>query len=195
MNGWTDLTVPAEPVDLFHVSERSGIIRFEPRPLPREVPDLGHPVVWAVDEPHLCNYLLPRSCPRVTFRAGPGTTAADAGKFMKPGHTHHVVAVESGWMPAIRAARLSLYRFDPTGFEIQDPAAGYYVSSEAVTPIEEIIVSDLIEAIGSCGVEFRVLDSLWELRELVIGSTLEYSIIRMRNAAPLEGLAPFHPLP
>ncbi len=77
-------------------------------------------------------------------------------------------------MPAIRAVQLSLYRFDPSGFEIRDPPAGYYVSSEA---------------------EFRVLDSLWELRELVIDSTLEYSIIRIRNAASHEGLARFHPLP
>ncbi len=195
MNGWADQSTPAEPATLFHVSERRGIVRFEPRQPPREIPGLSHPVVWAVDEPHLCNYLLPRSCPRVTFRAGPGTTAGDSGKFMRSDHTHHVVAVEAGWMPAIRAAQLSLYRFDPSGFEIQDPPAGYYVSSEPVTPIGETIVANLIKAIGSRGVELRVLDSLWELRELVIGSTLEYSIIRMRNAVPPEGLARFHPLP
>lgn len=33
-------------------------------------------------------------------------------------------------------------------------------------------------------VELRVMPSLWELREAVVGSTLAFSITRMRNAAP-----------
>jgi hypothetical protein len=195
MSGRANLTDPAEPSHLFHVSERSGIIRFVPRPASRAIQDLDHPVVWAVDESHLCNYLLPRDCPRVTFRAGPGTTAGDVVRLMRSDSVHHVVAVEAGWLSSIRAARLSLYRFDTSGFEIQDNVAGYYVSRETVIPTEEVIITDLIEAICSRGVELRVLDSLWELRELVIGSTLEYSIIRMRNAAPHEGLVDFHALP
>ena len=187
---------PADQGGLFHVSETSGIVRFEPRPPPRENSGLDHPTVWAVDETHLCNYLLPRDCPRVTFRAGPGSTAGDVGKLMRFDRSLRVVAVEAGWMPAIRAAQLSLYRLDPAGFELQDPAAGYCVSSETATPIEEIIVTDLIEAVCSHGVELRALDSLWELREAVIESSLEYSIIRMRNAQPPPAaLASRYPLP
>lgn len=55
------------PSRLFHVSEDSGIEVFEPRPAAL-FPNLG-PVVWAVAESHLVNYLLPRECPRVTFCA------------------------------------------------------------------------------------------------------------------------------
>jgi len=61
---------------LFHVSETPGIERFEPRPS-SYVPD---PVVWAIDADRLRNYLVPRECPRVTFYAGPETTAADVGR-------------------------------------------------------------------------------------------------------------------
>ncbi len=48
---------------LFHVSEESGIKRFEPRALEGG----GKPVVWAIDDARLRNYLVPRDCPRVTF--------------------------------------------------------------------------------------------------------------------------------
>ena len=47
----------------FHVSEAADIERFDPRPSA-----LTHePVVWAIDEERLRNYLVPRDCPRVTY--------------------------------------------------------------------------------------------------------------------------------
>ena len=55
---------------LFHISEESDIARFEPRASGYPIPP-GHLVVWAIDESRLCNYLLPRECPRVTYYAGP----------------------------------------------------------------------------------------------------------------------------
>jgi hypothetical protein len=63
---------------LFHVSEDAGIIRFEPRP--SEYTD--DPVVWAIDDERLRNYLLPRDCPRVTCHAGPKTTDDDRQRFL-----------------------------------------------------------------------------------------------------------------
>jgi hypothetical protein len=39
-------------------------------------------------------------------------------------------------------------------------------------------------AILQRGVELRVLPDLWSLRDAVIASTLEFSIIRWRNASP-----------
>jgi hypothetical protein len=59
---------------LFHVSEEPGIHTFEPRPAPRRSNVKGD-VVWAVDELRLPNYLLPRACPRVTYRLLPTTSA------------------------------------------------------------------------------------------------------------------------
>jgi hypothetical protein len=39
------------------------------------------------------------------------------------------------------------------------------------------------------------MPSLWELRDQVIGSSLDFSIIRMRNAAPpMNGYVPKYPL-
>lgn len=53
-------------LSLYHASERPSIVRFEPRPV-RAESGLTEEVVWAIDDEHLQNYLLPRECPRVTF--------------------------------------------------------------------------------------------------------------------------------
>lgn len=55
---------PADDL-VFHVSETPAIARFEPR-----AREIGHPVVWAIDDLHLPNYWLPRDCPRVCVRSG-----------------------------------------------------------------------------------------------------------------------------
>jgi hypothetical protein len=180
---------------LYHVSEERGIEVFIPRMPVRETPGTDCPVVWAVDRDHLCNYLLPRECPRVTFRAGPVTTGEDTGKFLGGDPELRVVAVESSRIVSIRSTELFVYRFDPSSFSLQDRCAGYHVSGERVVPRDEIPVDDPLSAVTGTGAELWFLDSLWELREEVIGSTLEYSIIRMANAEPAEDPARFHPLP
>ena len=58
---------------LFHVSEESRIKVFNPRPVPSPDAGVAGEAVWAVDEVHLPNYLLPRDCPRVTFAANERT--------------------------------------------------------------------------------------------------------------------------
>jgi Family of unknown function (DUF6886) len=63
---------------LFHISEEAGISRFEPRPSEYT----ADPVIWAVDDERLRNYLLPRDCPRVTYYAGSQTTAADRERLL-----------------------------------------------------------------------------------------------------------------
>lgn len=45
--------------------------RFEPRASGL----VRNPVVWAIDAAHLCNYLVPRECPRVTYYAGRASAA------------------------------------------------------------------------------------------------------------------------
>ena len=52
---------------LFHVSEKSGITEF----MPRQSKYTQAPVVWAVDDEKVRNYLVPRDCPRVTYYAEP----------------------------------------------------------------------------------------------------------------------------
>jgi hypothetical protein len=107
---------------LFHISEESGIERFEPRAT--EYADV--PVVWAIDADRLRNYLVPRECPRVTYYAGRETTASDVERFL--GSSQAVVAVESGWFEHLRSCRLYCYHLQPETFECLDECAGYFVS-------------------------------------------------------------------
>ena len=92
---------------LFHISEESGIERFEPR----ASEDSGESVVWAIDAARLRNYLLPRECPRVTYYAGRETTSADVERFL--GSSSAVFAVESGWMERLQSCRLYCYHLPP----------------------------------------------------------------------------------
>lgn len=163
---------------LFHISEEPGIERFEPRPSEHA----GDPVVWAIDAARLCNYLLPRECPRVTYYAGRETTVADVERFL--GASPAVVAVESGWLERVRSCRLYCYRLPPETFECIDECAGYFVSRVPVVPAGVEVVDDLIGELLRRGVELRFVPSLWPLRDAVVTSSLRFSLIRMRNAAP-----------
>jgi hypothetical protein len=163
---------------LFHVSEEPGIERFEPRP--SQYTD--QPVVWAIDAERLRNYLVPRDCPRVTYYAGRETTAADVERFL--GSSPAVVAVESGWWERLRSCRLYCYHLPPDAFERLDEGAGYFVSRGPVAPARVQVFDDLMAELVRRGVELRFVPDLWPLRDAVVASTLQYSIIRMRNSRP-----------
>ena len=163
---------------LFHVSEEPGIERFKPRPSH----STDEPVVWAIDVDHLRNYLLPRECPRVTYYAGPETTAADVERFL--GASPAVIAVENAWLERLRSCRLYCYHLPPQTFTCNDECAGYFVSRQAVVPTQVEVVDDLLVALLERGVELRFLSNLWPLRDAVVSSTLQFSLIRMRNALP-----------
>jgi hypothetical protein len=163
---------------LFHVCEDSGIERFEPRPSAYA----AEPVVWAFDADRLRNYLLPRECPRVTYYPGPETTAADVERFL--GSSPAVIAVESGWLERLRSCRLYCYHLPPETFACLDECAGYFVSRAPVVPTRVEVVDDLLAALLGRGVELRFVPGLWPLRDVVVSSTLRFSLIRMRNALP-----------
>jgi len=161
---------------LFHISEESGIASFEPRPSVYS----SEPVVWAIDGVRLHNYLLPRDCPRVTYYAGSETTPADVAHFF--GESSAVVAVESGWLDRLRSCRLYCYHLPPGTFECLDECAGYFVSRVAVVPTHCEVFVDAIAELLKRGVELRFVPNLWPLRDAVIASSLQFSLIRMRNA-------------
>jgi len=183
---------------VFHVSERRDIDRFEPRtgsgfirrgPSGSITLDTAAstsadtiPVVWAIDGERLRNYLLPRDCPRVTYYAGPNTTDEDRARFLSSSGA--VVAIEHGWLEHLRRCRLYCYHLPADTFECADECAGYFVSEVAVQPTCVEIIDDPIAALMRRRVELRVLPTLWPLRDGVIGSSLQFSIIRMRNARP-----------
>ena len=163
---------------LFHVSEESGIERFEPR-ASEQASGL---VVWAIDAERLRNYLVPRECPRVTFYAGRETVAADVERFL--GSSRAVLAEESDWFERLRSCRLYCYQLPPATFECIDQCAGYFMSQAPVVPTHVQVFDDPIAELRRRGVELRFVPNLWPLRDAVIASTLQFSIIRMRNAQP-----------
>lgn len=169
---------------LFHVSEERGLRRFEPRPSPAPSPGLDEDVVWAIDEPRLPNYLLPRDCPRVCFAPAPDTTHDDAKLFFGGRAPHRVIAVEQTWRVSIEACRLSLYEMPPQAFRLHDISAGYWISSVPVTATTEAEVADLPGEIARRGAELMFMPSLWLLFDAVKRSSLAFSAIRMRNAQP-----------
>jgi hypothetical protein len=178
---------------LYHVSDLPGISRFEPRPVPNASAGQQGTMVWAIDDAHLHNYLLPRDCPRVTFYPHPGSNPADVERLMAGSSARCVVAIESGWLETVRRGRLYVYTLPGEGFSPVDVGAGYHTSQQAVDPVKVEEIDDLLGALTSRNVELRVMPSLWKLRDLVIDSTLQFSIIRFRNAqSPPEGYIPRH---
>jgi hypothetical protein len=99
---------------VFHVSEEPNIEVFEPRCAEA----MGESVVWAIDDAHLRNYLVPRECPRVTYAAGPRTTLADRERFL--GSSAAVVAIETGWFERVQTCRLQCYHLPGDTFELAD---------------------------------------------------------------------------
>lgn len=158
---------------LFHISDDPAIVRFEPRPA-RD----GALKVWAIEERMVCNYLLPRDCPRVCFRA----TASVESHLLEGADA--IVAIETEWLERVRTAVLYRYELPTASFALEDATAGYWTSANAVTPLRVDRIADAPERIAEAGARMMVLHSLWALHDEVIASGLDFSMIRMRNAAP-----------
>jgi hypothetical protein len=170
---------------LFHVSEEPGIAVFEPRPVPSLDAGVSGNAVWAIDEDHLPNYLLPRECPRVTYAAGPNTSAADIERWFDNTKARRIVVIEQRWLQIASHAVLYVYELPGDRFAPADRSAGYFISREAVAPVAVREVRDPLGEIAARGCELRAVPGLWPIRDGVMASTLDYSIIRMRNAARL----------
>jgi hypothetical protein len=165
---------------LFHVSERAGIDVFVPRP------HLQFPngAVWAIDDAHLHTYLLPRDCPRIAIMPKADTTDEDRLRFMGSTTAPAVLAIESAWLAQAMQQRIFVYALMAATFTLEDMIAGHYISREAVMPIDMRVIDQPLLEMVKRNVELRVMPSLWELREAIVGSTLHFSITRMRNASP-----------
>ena len=172
----------AGPRTLWHVSDDPDIDIF--RPHRARTAQIDDELVWAVDEEHVPAYWFPRDCPRATFWIGPKTSAEDAA-WMNGARRVHVT--EWDWWERVHSARLWLYRLPADTLEIHDVNAGYYVSRVPVAPLERVEVPDVIAKHADAQIEIRVTTDLWPLWDRVVGSTLEFSGIRLRNArAPLR---------
>ncbi len=168
---------------VFHVSEEAGIALFEPRPSPSFFSEITGNVVFGIEERLLHNYLLPRDCPRVTYYRGDKTTEEDREQFFGESKAGFVVIVESGWYERIKGTTLHCYELPGNGFALLDECAGYYISYRAVEPVSVQPVDDIMAELLRRKVELRFTPSLLKIAEAVAKSTLNFSIIRMRNAA------------
>jgi hypothetical protein len=168
---------------LFHVSEEGGIAVFHPRIPVRDDIDKTRGLVWSINERCLPNFLTPRDCPRVTYHASETTTADDIELHFSSA-SRHVVVIESAWFERMKKAVLYLYEFDPSGFELQDEVAGYYVSTDAQIPIGKTVVTDVFVELFSRNIELRVVDNLHPICRKIQRSSLNWSMCRMRNAKP-----------
>jgi hypothetical protein len=168
------------PHALWHVSEDASLRRFEPHVAAAAVD--GEPLVWAVDTRHLPLYWFPRDCPRGTFWAHCGSDPEDVRRLL--GDATRVHLAEAGWLERIHAARLHAYRLPEEPFARHE-VGGYWVAREPVDAVERVELGEPLALHARAGIELRVVDSIWPLWNEVVGSTLEYSGIRLRNAEPM----------
>ena len=167
------------PHALWHVSDHAGIARFEPR-VSTATPD--ERLVWAVDTRHLPLFWFPRDCPRGTFWAGERTSDDDVEYFLSGQRGLRVHAVDTDWLERMRTGRVIAYRLPEGSFEPDPTVTGYWRSRDAVTPLESVELTGLVERHEAAGIELRVVLDLWSVWDRVIASTLEFSGIRLRNA-------------
>lgn len=169
---------------LFHVSEESDIEVFHPRIPDRDDLDKSIGLVWAIDEKRLPNFLTPRNCPRVTYHINSNTTDNDRRKFFSSPTVEHAVVIENKWYSRMRNAKLYIYEFDCSEFELQDDIAGYYVSKTTQIPVSKYIIEDLFEELIKYNVEIRITDNLWNIADSIKNSSLNWSLCRMGYAQP-----------
>ncbi len=167
---------------LFHVSDKPGLTLFEPRPVPSPDTGVTGDAVWAIDEDHLPNYLLPRDCPRVTYTANERISPEDVAKFFDDTTARRIIVLERAWLDRIGRERIYVYEMPTGGFSLIDASAGYYIARAPVVPLAERELRDPLTEVADRGCEVRFVPDLWPIRDAVVNSTLDYSIIRMRNA-------------
>jgi hypothetical protein len=167
---------------LWHASEDPSIELFRPHRAASS--SETEPLVWAVDTRHLPLFWFPRQCPRATFWAETHTSDDDVDRFLGGDRERRVHATESGWLARIRDARVLTYRLPERGFEPSPRVGGYWSCRRPVAPLEVVELGDLIERHTRAGIELRLFPNLWPLWDAVVASTLEFSGIRLRNAAP-----------
>ncbi len=170
-----------EPL-LYHISEESNIDIFEPRKSASK-PDLP-PMVWAINEERMINYLFPRECPRIIFTGNADVSEEDQRLFFSQTNANTIITVENAWFERIQNTRVYRYTFEPNDFELMDEIAGYYISHQAIKPTKIEEIDHLPEQILSRGAELRFTPSLYPLKKALLESSInDFSMIRLKNAS------------
>jgi hypothetical protein len=158
------------PHALWHVSEDDSIRRFEPR----------DGKVWAIGTRLLPLYWFPRDCPRATFWAESATTEDAVERFLGGERTRRVHVVEPEWIEPIRTARVLAYHMPEGPFVENDDR--FWISAEPVEPRELVELGNLVERHDDAGIELRTEEDLLGFWDDIVGSSLGFSGIRLRNA-------------
>jgi replicative superfamily II helicase len=92
--------------------------------------------------------------------------------------------IENDWLTRILHTPLYQYTFEPEPFKPFEEAktTGYYISEKTVHPLKMKKITDGLERIANSGIEIRVTPHLQAIKDQVISSTLDFSIIRFRHA-------------
>ena len=134
---------------------------------------------------HAPLYWFPRDCPRVT--AWP-RNAADAAAFGTAFGTdaRRVHAIERDWLDGMSTTVVYRYELDAADFTPWNDASGQWVCDHEIAPLLVAPIGDLLKLHGNAGIELRVVDSLWPLRDLAHRGPWDFSTVRMGNARPRE---------
>lgn len=97
-----------------------------------------------------------------------------------------VIAIESAWRERVSTVPIYRYRVPVETFE-DCHDHGVFVSRSEVAPLGVESVRDLWTALADAEVEVRICPSLVALGQALIGTSLHWSLIRMRNAEGWEG--------
>jgi hypothetical protein len=172
------------PGEVLHFSEDPAITRFVPHVAATAREPEAY--VWAVDHDSAPSYWFPRQCPRAMAWPLADTTPRDRDRVIGAGCGDRVHAIEYRWLEAMRTVRLYAYRLPADRFRpIGSPYPHAHVATEAVDPLgPPEPVGDLLGRHAEAGIQLRVLDNLWPFWDEVIASTVGFSGIRLRNAAP-----------
>jgi hypothetical protein len=109
------------------------------------------------------------------------TSEEDVERFLLGDPSLRVHLVQTDWLAAMRSTRVVAYRLPPETFKQYGRAAGYWVSREPVTPLDLVELGDFLDKHADAGIELRIVPKLWPTWREVIGSTLGFSGIRLRN--------------
>lgn len=171
-----------DPGQVLHFSEDPTITRFVPHVAATAQQPEAY--VWAVDADQAPSYWFPRQCPRAMAWVVPTTSDVDRDRIIGAGCGVRVHAIEYGWLDRLRQTRLYAYRLPAAPFRpFGEPEPYAHVAVEPVEPLAAPL-DDLVGCHARAGIQLRVLDNLWPFWDEVIGSSVGFSGIRLRNARP-----------
>ena len=135
----------------------------------------GPHALWHVSENDSIRRFEPRD-----FWAESETTQVAVDRFLGGDRERRVHVVEPRWLEPMRTTHVLAYRMPEAPFVENDDR--FWISEEPIEPLELVELADLVERHEAAGIELRTEEDLPGFWNEVVGSSLGYSGIRLRNA-------------